>query len=67
VSVKDCTVLTPMVSLELCTNHMWGFMGSNKSNSFYNYYVESHVPACVVLLLLEGEGPEKATRGGGGE
>jgi hypothetical protein len=45
VSVKDCAVLTPMASLELCTDLLSGFMGSEKPSSFCNYYVEPHLPA----------------------
>jgi hypothetical protein len=45
VSVKDCTVLALMVSLELCTDRMSCFMGSDKLSSFCNYYVKSHLPA----------------------
>jgi hypothetical protein len=44
-SVKDRTVLTLMASLELCTDYMSGFMGSDKPSSFCNYYVEPHLPA----------------------
>jgi hypothetical protein len=44
VSVKVRAVLTLMVSLELCTDHMSGFMGPDKSSNFYNYYVEPHIP-----------------------
>jgi hypothetical protein len=44
VSVKVRAVLTLMVSLELCTDRMSGFMGSDKSSNFYNYYVEPHIP-----------------------
>jgi hypothetical protein len=42
--VKNRTVLSPMASLELCTDCMLGFMGPNKSSSFCNYYVEPHLP-----------------------
>jgi hypothetical protein len=44
VSVKDHTILVPMTSFELCTDRMSGFMGSDKPSSFYNYYVEPHLP-----------------------
>jgi hypothetical protein len=43
VSVKDRTVLTPMASLELCTDCMSNFMGPDKPSSFCNYYVEPHL------------------------
>jgi hypothetical protein len=45
VSVKDHTVLTPMASLELCTDRILSFMWHGKPSSFYNYYVEPHLPA----------------------
>jgi hypothetical protein len=32
-SVKDRTVLTPMASVDLCTDHMSGFIGSGKPSS----------------------------------
>jgi hypothetical protein len=31
-------------SFELCTDYMSGFMGPDKPSSFYNYFVESHLP-----------------------
>jgi hypothetical protein len=43
-SVKDHTVLTPMASLELCTDRMSGFMGPNKPSIFYNYESASRPP-----------------------
>jgi hypothetical protein len=45
VSVKDRVVLVPMTSLELCTDRMSDFMGTVKSSSFSNYFVEPHIPA----------------------
>jgi hypothetical protein len=45
VSVKDRVVLAPMVSLELCTDRISGFMGPDKPSRFCNYYVELHLPA----------------------
>jgi hypothetical protein len=45
VSIKDCAVLAPMASLELCTDRMSDFMGRNKLINFCNYYVEAHLPA----------------------
>jgi hypothetical protein len=52
-SVKDHTVLIPMVSLELCTDRMSGFfMWADKPSSFYNYYVEPHLPtSCGVFTF----------------
>jgi hypothetical protein len=44
VSIKDRVVLAPMASFELCTNRMSGFMGPDKPSSFYNYFVELHLP-----------------------
>jgi hypothetical protein len=55
VSVKDRTVLAPMASLELCTDHMSSSMGPDKPSSFYNYYVEPHLPASYGAFTLEGE------------
>jgi hypothetical protein len=55
VSVKDRTVLAPMVRLELCTDHMSDFIEPDKPSSFYNYYVEPHPLFHVVFLLLERE------------
>jgi hypothetical protein len=43
-----------MASLKLCTDRMSGFMGSNKSSSFYKYYVEPHLPASCGAFTLEG-------------
>jgi hypothetical protein len=43
-SIKDCVILTPMASLELCTDHMSGFMGPDKLSSFCNYYIKPHLP-----------------------
>jgi hypothetical protein len=54
VSVKDHTVLTPMTSLELCTDRMLGFMGPNKPSSFCNYYVELHLPALCSAFTFGG-------------
>jgi hypothetical protein len=48
VSVKKHTILAPMTSLELCTDCILGFMGSDKPSIFCNYYVEPH------LLILCG-------------
>jgi hypothetical protein len=55
VSVKDRTVLTTMVSFELCTNHMSGFMGPDKPSSFYNYYVKPHFPALYGAFTFGGK------------
>jgi hypothetical protein len=45
VLVKDRVVLAPITSLELCTDRMSDFMGSDKPSSFCNYYAEPHLPA----------------------
>jgi hypothetical protein len=44
-SVKDRTALAPMVSFELCTDLISGFMGLSKPSSCCNYFVEPHLPA----------------------
>jgi hypothetical protein len=44
-SIKNRAILALMTSLELCTDRMSGFMGSDKPNNFCNYYVELHPPA----------------------
>jgi hypothetical protein len=54
VSVKDRAVLAPMANLELCTDRMLGFMGPDKSSSFCNYYVESHLPASCGAFTFGG-------------
>jgi hypothetical protein len=33
VSVKDCAILVPIVSLELCTSRISNFIGSDKPSS----------------------------------
>jgi hypothetical protein len=53
-SVKDCTVLAPMASFELCTDRMSGFMGSSKPSSFCNYFVEPHLPASCGAFSFGG-------------
>jgi hypothetical protein len=53
-SVKDRVVLALMASLELCTDHMSGFMGSDKLSSFCNYYVEPHLPALCGAFTFGG-------------
>jgi hypothetical protein len=53
-SVKDRAVLTPMANLELCTDHMSGFMRPDKPSSFCNYYVEPHLPALCGAFTFEG-------------
>jgi hypothetical protein len=62
VSVKDRVVLAPMTSLELCTDHMLGFMGPDKPSSFCNYYVELHLPASCAAFTFwkenEAEGQD---------
>jgi hypothetical protein len=52
VSVKDRVVLAPMVSLELCTDRISGFMGSDKPSSFFNYYIELHLPALCGAFIF---------------
>jgi hypothetical protein len=54
VSVKDCIVLAPMASLELCTDCMSGFMGPDKLSSFCNYYVKPHLPASCGAFTFGG-------------
>jgi hypothetical protein len=54
VSVKDRAVLAPMTSLKLCDDHMSGFMRSDKPSSFYNYYVELHLPTSCGAFIFEG-------------
>jgi hypothetical protein len=54
VSVKDCAILAPMASLELCTERMSGFMGPDKPSGFCNYYVEPHFPASCGVFTLGG-------------
>jgi hypothetical protein len=54
VSVKDRAVLAPMASLELCTDGMSGFMGPVKLSSFWNYYVEPHLPASCGAFTFGG-------------
>jgi hypothetical protein len=55
VSDKDRAILALMVSFELCTECMSIFMGLDKLSSFYNYYVEPHLPTSCGALLLVGE------------
>jgi hypothetical protein len=45
VSVKDCTVLAPMASFELCTD---------KPSSFCNYLVKPHLPASCGAFTFGG-------------
>jgi hypothetical protein len=54
VSVKDCTVLVLMASLEFCADRMLGFMGPDKPSSFCNYYVEPHLPASCGAFTFGG-------------
>jgi hypothetical protein len=54
VSVKDHTILAPMASLELCTDHMSGFMLPDKPSSFCNYYVKPHLPALCGAFSFGG-------------
>jgi hypothetical protein len=54
VLLKDHVILTPMASLELCTDRMSGFIGPDKSSNFCNYYVEPHLPASCGALTFGG-------------
>jgi hypothetical protein len=54
VSVKDCAILAPMISLELCTDRMSGFMRPDKPSSFCNYYVKPHLPASCGAFTFGG-------------
>jgi hypothetical protein len=54
VSVKGRAILAPMASLELCTDHMSGFMGPDKPNSLCNYYVKPHLPASCGAFTFRG-------------
>jgi hypothetical protein len=54
VSIKDRVVLAPMASFELCTNRMSGFMGPDKPSSFYNYFVELHLPTSCGAFTFGG-------------
>jgi hypothetical protein len=54
VSIKDCVILSPIASLELCTDRISGFMGPNKPSSFCNYYVEPHLPALCGAFTFRG-------------
>jgi hypothetical protein len=52
VSIKDHTILALITSLELCTDHMSGFMGPDKPSSFCNQYVEPHLRASCGAFTL---------------
>jgi hypothetical protein len=54
VSVKNRVVLAPIVSLELCTDHMSSFMGPDKPSSFCNYYVEPYLPVSCGAFIFRG-------------
>jgi hypothetical protein len=54
-SGKDHAILTPMVSLELCTDSMLGFMGPDKPSRFFNYYIEPHLPASCGAFTFRRE------------
>jgi hypothetical protein len=54
VSVKDCVILAPMASLELCTDRMSGFMRPDKPSSFCNYYVKPHLLASCDAFTFGG-------------
>jgi hypothetical protein len=52
--VKHHAILAPMESLELCTDRMSGFMGSDKPSSFCNYYIEPHLLASCGAFTFGG-------------
>jgi hypothetical protein len=54
VSVKDCTILAPMASFELCNNRISDFMGPDKLSSFCNYYVEPHISVLCSAFTFGG-------------
>jgi hypothetical protein len=54
VSVKDRNILTPMASLELCTDRIPGFMEPGKPSSFCNYFVEPHLLASCAAYTFGG-------------
>jgi hypothetical protein len=53
-SVKDHAVLALMASLELCTDHMSGFMGPDTPSNSCNYYVKPHLPASCGAFTFGG-------------
>jgi hypothetical protein len=55
VLVKDRAILTPMASLELCTDCMLDFMGLDKPSNFCNYYVEPHLPGSYDAFTFGGK------------
>jgi hypothetical protein len=55
VSIKDRTVLPLIARLELCTDRMSGFMGSDKRVVFITTMSNRTSLLHVMLLLLEGE------------
>jgi hypothetical protein len=54
VSVKDCAILASMTSFKLCTDRMSNFIGPSKPSSFYNYFVELHLPASCGVFIFGG-------------
>jgi hypothetical protein len=52
--VKDRAILTLMITLELCTDRISGFMGPDKPSSFCNYFVEPHLPASCDAFTFGG-------------
>jgi hypothetical protein len=54
VSIKDRTILALMASFELCTDRMSNFIGPSKPSSFYNYFVELHLPASCGVFIFGG-------------
>jgi hypothetical protein len=54
VSVKEHTVLVPMVSLELCTDRMSDFLYGPISRIDFITTMSNHTSLLVVLLLFRG-------------
>jgi hypothetical protein len=59
VSIKDHIVLAPMVSLKLCTNDMWDFMGLDKPSSLVTTSL-NHTP-CLKDVVRGGMRPRAKT------
>jgi hypothetical protein len=67
VSVKDRVVLSPMATLELCTDRISGFMEPDKPSSFCNYYIEPHLPASCGAFTFGGRMRSRAKTSSGEE
>jgi hypothetical protein len=62
VSINDRVILTLMATLELCTDCMSSFYGSDKPSSFCNYLVEPHLPAwCGAFTFIGRMSPRPKT------